>query len=186
MRSETADPFLSIRAIEARTSGPSDLGHTWLHWGPQIIDNHIAYRGFYPDLGKVQPGIIPPGALERGDFEWARNYLFDHAVPGMQRVDRRALDTYERQNGSKVRHSTDSLTTIQHLKLEYRCRMPAGADWRAEGLYSFNQNSPQWDNCISWAVKRCREVRGTIDDPPLPNPARIKVFYPLLREPLAI
>lgn len=176
--------FISIRAIESRVAAVSDLGHAWLHWAPQVLEEHTPYRGFYPDLGKMPPGIIPQGALERGDFSWARTFFYENAVPGLQCVDIRAQQKYEGLNRNAVRHTTDDLTPIQHLRLEYRCRMPANTNWRSEGFYSFNQEKPDWDNCVSWAVKRYREIRETKDDPPLPNPARIKDFFPLLRKPL--
>jgi len=177
--------FLSIRCIEARVAAVADLGHAWLHWGPQVLGKHAPYRGFYPDLGKVPAGVIPKGSLERGDFSWARTFLFDNAVPGLQRVDKRAQDLYERSSRKSIRQKTYDMTPIQHLRLEYRCRMPPDMDWRSEGFYSFNQTKPNWDNCVSWAVKRCREARESEDDPPLPNPARIKDFFPLLREQLS-
>lgn len=183
--SDHIQAFLSIRAIQSRVAAESDLGHTWLHWGPQVLEKHPPYRGYYPDLGKVPAGVIPDGAMERGDFSWARAFFFDNAVPGLQCVDTRAQNVYEKRHPEAIRHNTDRVTTIQHLRLEYRFRMPANVNWRSEGFYSFNQLKPDWDNCVSWAVKRYREVRETTDDPPLPNPPRVRDFFPLLRGALS-
>jgi hypothetical protein len=161
-----------FRAIRSRATTPTHPGHAWLFWPRSRRDEHPPYRGYYPLLSEVPRDVIPQGALERGDFGWM-TWFFENRVPGVRMVDFAAVDIEHTVSGVFCDKAID-LSLEQRLSLEYRCSIPKNESYVEEGMYCFNQDAAGLDNCVSWAVKRCRDAAEDAAVLPLPNPARIK------------
>jgi hypothetical protein len=146
-----ADRHLGVGLRPSRMS-QNNPGHMWLYW-TNVENPHPPYRGFYPNINDIPE--------EFQDLSRWKDYFLEHSVPGILRVDYRAMQWAER-NSNQCLDKHWSIEEEQQSRLNIHCEIPPGQDSITKGRYSWNEERNDWDNCSSWAIKA---VNYIMDEP---------------------
>lgn len=147
---------------------PSDAqhhepGHMCLSW--QRGRDAPAFRGFVFRVQSLPAEFRNPG-------RW-REYLFDHAVPGVVVDDVAMRDQVES-------NTAGMLTENWPASASQLAVMAADCQPGEQGLYSFNPDDhPGAHNCVTWTVMKVGEALGEVL--PKVRQGRIKLMAELLR-----
>ena len=142
-------------------------GHTWISWTREDDDNHISYRGYWPDLTDVPEEIpnVPVQIIE---------YIKIHSVRGIMKVDKKARYFCMGNIRDKILKRCWPILQEEKLRLNLQCGLADNQDSIVRGRYSWNEERPDWDNCSSWAIKIINYVKNSPDFISCERPKRLK------------
>jgi hypothetical protein len=167
-RSSRSDQFGVAFVLLDRAHDESyHVGHVWLEWHSDR-EGQRAFRGYYPDLSKIDADIR--STLENVGG-WFR-FFPTNALPGRFERDIHAQELRER--GTQVYEKGWPIEDEERSRLERRCFIPPGRDHVPEGLYSWNETKPEEHNCSSWAVSVVNHTKGDEQFIGCTRPKRLK------------
>ena len=135
---------VGVKLRPSRAKSTEDPGHMGIYWRH---DDRRHFRGYYFHIDDLPSECQEPS-------KW-RDHLFDNTVPGYIVEDIKIQDDFKNRRESLVRKSWAAEEALAEY-LEEVTRP------RQHGAYSFNPDTFNCHNCVTWAVETINLALGEV------------------------